>query len=217
MEAEIINDELSEKMYNIVTQNQIKTILEIGSCTGEGSTLSFINGIIDSNQQRNCTLFCMELNFDKYNQLWNNHKEHTFINFCNHSSIEILEYPPFEDIKNFYDNVKTNLNQYPLKLIESWYNYELDYLIKNKPITGGIDIIKERHSIDWFDIVLIDGSEFTGLVEFRKIKNSKFIILDDINSFKNYDNYQTLLNHKNYVRLDKNWELRNGYAIFMRK
>ena len=188
MEAEIINDELSEKMYNIVTQNQIKTILEIGSCTGEGSTLSFINGIIDSNQQRNCTLFCMELNFDKYNQLWNNHKEHTFINFCNHSSIEILEYPPFEDIKNFYDNVKTNLNQYPLKLIESWYN-----------------------------IVLIDGSEFTGLVEFRKIKNSKFIILDDINSFKNYDNYQTLLNHKNYVRLDKNLELRNGYAIFMRK
>jgi hypothetical protein len=37
-------------------------------------------------------------------------------------------------------------------------------------------------------MVLIDGSEFTGIKEFEYIYGAKYILLDDIKGYKNYEN-----------------------------
>ena len=80
----------------------------------------------------------------------------------------------------------------------------------------GIERIRRENGIDCFDMVLIDGSEFTGKSELDKVYGARIILLDDINGFKNYDNYQRLVADKTYERIAENWRVRNGYAVFRR-
>lgn len=49
----------------------------------------------------------------------------------------------------------------------------------------GIQKIKRENEIDFFDVVLIDGSEFTGFVELSEVYGAKWLLVDDINTFKN--------------------------------
>ncbi|MBW2169777.1 MAG: tetratricopeptide repeat protein, partial [Deltaproteobacteria bacterium] len=64
--------------------------------------------------------------------------------------------------------------------------------------------------------VLIDGSEFTGKAELDEVYGAKIIMLDDINGYKNYHNYQRLVADKTYELIAENWQVRNGYAAFRR-
>ncbi len=66
-------------------------------------------------------------------------------------------------------------------------------------------------------MVLIDGSEFPGKAELEDVYGSKWILLDDVNAFKNYENYQSLFNDQSYELYEEDWSLRNGFAIFRRK
>jgi hypothetical protein len=66
------------------------------------------------------------------------------------------------------------------------------------------------------DVLLIDGSEFTGEAEFRYLNSAKYVLLDDINSFKNLRNYLNLSTSFDYQIVAVNRSLRNGYAIFKR-
>jgi hypothetical protein len=75
-------------------------------------------------------------------------------------------------------------------------------------------MIKHNHNIENFDLVLIDGSEFTGFAEFNKIYGAKYILLDDINGFKNYKTHQYLKNDKNYNLIIENYYVRNGFSAF---
>ncbi|MHC5833903.1 MAG: hypothetical protein ACYT04_000000102360, partial [Nostoc sp.] len=79
---------------------------------------------------------------------------------------------------------------------------------------NGIQTIKDENNIDYFDLVLIDGSEFTGQAELDEVYGASFICLDDITTFKNYRNHQKLLADKNYVLLFQSTVVRNGYSIF---
>jgi hypothetical protein len=67
-----------------------------------------------------------------------------------------------------------------------------------------------------FDVVLIDGSEIGGNIEYDDAHNARFILLDDINALQSYDFCQTLLADPNYVLLAHNPSHRGGYAIFRR-
>jgi len=72
----------------------------------------------------------------------------------------------------------------------------------------------KKNQINVFDMVLIDGSEFTGEVELNFVLGSKVIALDDINTFKCYNAFKKLSADSNYVLKHSNSKLRNGYAIF---
>ncbi|MEH2139983.1 glycosyltransferase [Nostoc sp.] len=74
--------------------------------------------------------------------------------------------------------------------------------------------IQQENKITFFDIVLIDGSEFTSVTELKELSEAKYLILDDINIFHSYKNYQKLVADCNYLLLAHNANLRNGYAIF---
>jgi hypothetical protein len=63
---------------------------------------------------------------------------------------------------------------------------------------------------------MIDGCEFTGLAELKLLYGSKFIALDDVNSFKCYEAYRLLKDSNSYRLYAENWNLRNGFAIFER-
>ncbi|MHC5832091.1 MAG: hypothetical protein ACYT04_92970, partial [Nostoc sp.] len=93
----------------------------------------------------------------------------------------------------------TNLNLYPLERVLGWLRQDIEYVNKSGVSDNGIQKIKKENNIDCFDLVLIDGSEFTGEAELDEVYGANLICLDDITTFKNYRNHQRLLADQNYV------------------
>ena len=114
------------------------------------------------------------------------------------------------------ETVATSLRGFTQDEVIGWLRQDIDYIKTANVPTHGIELIKSSQKIDYFDLVLIDGSEFTGKAEFKLIYGAKFILLDDIRAFKNYDNYQRLLRDRLYQLIEVNDTLRYSYAIFQK-
>ena len=82
---------------------------------------------------------------------------------------------------------------------------------------NGIHVIKTENQIHHFDMVLIDGSEFTGESELYHTIGARVIALDDVNSHKCFNAFRMLSNHVSYALTHQNLELRNGFAVFERR
>jgi glycosyltransferase involved in cell wall biosynthesis len=212
---EIKNDAFYQAIQKIAAQESIKNILEIGSSSGGGSTEAFVRGIKDNPSQP--TLFCMEVSKPRFAELQKAYSKESFVKCYNVSSVSIDKFPSKEDVIKFYQNNRTNLNSYPMDVVLSWLEQDIDYVNQSGVEADGIRKIKEENNIESFDVVLIDGSEFTGISELEEVYGAKYILLDDINTFKNYINYKKFIADSNYELLEKNLSLRNGYAIFKRK
>ncbi|MBP0034491.1 MAG: FkbM family methyltransferase, partial [Roseofilum sp. Belize BBD 4] len=209
---EIKNDELYQAIQTISREADLKTVLEIGSSSGSGSTEAFVTGLMENPQTPD--LYCMEVSQSRFDALQKRYENYPFVHCYNVSSVALEQFPTEEEIREFYQTQQTYLNLYPLEQVLEWWKADTEYLKTSEVDTNGIRKIKTEKNIDIFDLVLIDGSEFTGIAELEEIYGAKIIILDDINTFKNYQNYTQLLNDLKYTLLQENKRLRNGYAIF---
>ncbi|MEI8300524.1 MAG: hypothetical protein WCG10_02785 [Chlamydiota bacterium] len=212
---EIKNDAFYQVIYEIARNEKIETVLEIGSSSGEGSTEAFAKGI-----QRNLNrpkLFCMEISKNRFAKLSKHYAKMAQVICYNVSSVPANSLASLEDVSFFYNTKSTNLNGYPLEDVLAWLRQDLDYISSSGVYENGIALIKHDQGIDNFDVVLIDGSEFSGQAELQLVYGAKFILLDDINSFKNFHNHEILLKDPNYFMVCENRSLRNGYSVFKKK
>ena len=67
-----------------------------------------------------------------------------------------------------------------------------------------------------FDAVLIDGSEFAGYAELDEVYGARFLLLDDTETFKNWENSRRLQADPEYRLIHADSETRNGSAVFER-
>lgn len=211
---EIKNDEFYYAILEIVQSRDIKTALEIGSSSGYGSTEALVKGF--HNNPSKPKLFCMEVSKNRFNELVKTYEHDLFVKCYNMSSVPINKFPSKQEIADFYNTKKTNLNLYELERIFGWLEQDINYIKNSGVPEDGIQKIKQENKINFFDFVLIDGSEFTGTSELEEVYGAKYICLDDINTFKNYQNFNRLLQDPHYTLIKSNLNLRNGYAIFER-
>jgi predicted O-linked N-acetylglucosamine transferase (SPINDLY family)/glycosyltransferase involved in cell wall biosynthesis/predicted SAM-dependent methyltransferase len=209
---EIKHDEFYEAIKQIAREEDIKTILEIGSSSGAGSTEAFVTGIRENPHQPQ--LFCMEISQERFTELQKRYAKDYLVKCYNVSSVGINQFAQQQEVINFYHSYQTALNQYPLEQVLDWLRQDRQYLQNSAVSQAGIKKIKSENNIIFFDVVLIDGSEFTGEAELDEVYGAKFILLDDINTFKNYKNYHKLLNDPNYKILAESFSIRHGYAVF---
>lgn len=212
---EIKNDEFYTLIKKISEEEDIKTVLEIGSSSGEGSTEALVTGLRNNPNQP--VLFCMEVSKPRFTELQKRYQNDSFVKCYNISSVSLEQFPDGNEIIEFYNKISTNLNHYPLAQVLGWLNQDIEYLKNHDVSENGIKKIKQENNIEYFDWVLIDGSEFTGKVEFAEVYGAKIIALDDINSFKNYQNWKRLSTDPNYALVAQNLHVRNGYAVFQRQ
>ena len=209
---EIINDEFSHLIQKIAREESVHNVLEIGSSSGGGSTEAFVKGLQENpNRPR---LFCMEISRARFGTLRDAYKKLDFVKCYNVSSVPLDKFPAEQDVAAFYSGIKTALNNYPLDMVLGWLRKDKEYVSCSGVPDDGIQRIKRENGIENFDLVLIDGSEFTGSAELEEIYGARIIILDDVNAYKNYFNYRRLTFDTNYVLVTENWSLRNGYAVF---
>jgi hypothetical protein len=211
-------------IQEISAYSDVFSILEIGSSSGEGSTRALLESLAKI-PSANKQVHCMEISLERHQKL----KEYLDSDSRFHphrlSSVSTSEFPPFQEIEHFYKTVNSKLNDYQLDTIESWYIKDLKFLNENPQLIpglsdgqriSGIAWIKSKFSINAFDFVIIDGGEFTGSAEFAYCHDSKYVALDDTNSFKTWEVRNQLFLNPSYKLIDENENERNGWAIFER-
>lgn len=217
---EVFEDDFFELLSATASRFDVKTLLEIGSSSGEGSTRALINGISSRLDSTDVTLHCMEISLPRFQHLSTIYSGYPFVTFHRLSSVGLTSFPKLKEIKHFYRKYNSILNHYTFAEITSWFEKDVDFLKLNSSDLlasnglDGIDFIMNKYSIHAFDFVLIDGGEFVGWAEYKKIYGAKIIALDDVNSFKCRYAYDDLANDVNYRIIGENWNVRNGWAIF---
>jgi hypothetical protein len=212
--GEICGDAFYDLLKSYASHIDLKLFLEIGSSAGGGNTQAFVDAIIKRSDSEHVSVYCFELSKNRFKLLSESYSAFPFIKPYNVSSISTDEFPDVSSVTDFYQNVKSSLNDYPIATILQWYWQDINYIKNSGFDQNGILHVKEINHINVFDMVLIDGSEFTGEVELNFVIGSKVIALDDINTFKCYDAFNRLSDDSNYVLKHSNRKLRNGYAIF---
>jgi len=222
---EVNNDDFFHALYQLASNIQLKTFLEIGSSSGEGSTRALTEGVLSRESHDLVSLHCLEISEVRYDNLVAAYSRLAFMKIHRLSSVGLDSFPTVDELRDFYRNVPSILNNYTFDEVVSWLKKDIDYLTSNLlALTGksetrslcGIDYVKEISKVSVFDLVVIDGGEFLGWAEYNLLKGSRFVCLDDINSFKCRWAYDDLLNDPDYDLYAENWNVRNGWAIFER-
>ncbi len=179
---EILDDELYRLIEALASREKLEHVLEIGSSSGAGSTSAFVRAL--KRNPNNPSLYCMELSKARFDALSRAYENESFVKCFNVSSVSLEEFPDSRDIANFYASISTSLNRYPLPQVEGWLAQDIEYIKTSGVRQNGIEIIKREAGIEFFDMVLIDGSEFTGCAELDHVYGASIILLDDTNAFK---------------------------------
>lgn len=212
---EVYGDDFSEWITEISKRPEVTTLIEIGSSSGEGSTTAIVKGLKDKK--------IWQLHLLEVDELRNKALQKKFLNYPQvfihrYSSVSIAQYPSPDEVIDFYNTIPTNLNWTPLDTVLLWLSDDKHNLVElGIGSQNGIEKIKQQYEITSFDFALVDGSEFTGFADLTSLVGAKYILLDDINSFKCYRAYQLLSAHPNYKLEHENWETRNGFAVFSKK
>ncbi len=209
---EIKDDEFYYAIIDLARKEEISTILEIGSSAGGGSTEAFVTGARVNPGKP--AMYCMEVSEVRANALKQRYANDEFVHCYQLSSVSIDQFPKPEEVAEFHRRYQTTISQYPVEQVIGWLNQDMRYVLEHNANENGIEKIKRLSGIDTFDLVLIDGSEFTGKAELNQVYGANYILLDDVNAFKNYENYQRLKQDEHYELIQENWTTRNGFAVF---
>jgi hypothetical protein len=212
--AEITHDRFYRWIARIAASPGVRTILEIGSASGTGSTQAFVDGALRNTVLP--TLHCIEISRPRYDELCARHADRDFVHCYNMSSVPAESFPTAVDIDAFRQRAWTRFRFIPRRTVVGWLEQDLEYIHRHHLSAHGIRLIRRAAGIDLFDAVLIDGSEFTGRAELAEVYGARFLLLDDIGTYKNYDNYHSLRKDRAYRLVAHSRWLRNGFAVFER-
>lgn len=212
---EISGDALYDLIEKISATETLNAVLEIGSSAGGGSTEAFVAGL--SRNAGSPKLFCVEVSKVRFDQLRETYASFPFVHCYNRSTVDVDEFPSPNSVRDFYKGTDSGLAKFPLHEVLSWLEQDISYVRDAGVEAGAIEAIKAEHDIDTFDLVLIDGSEFTGEVEYEKIKGARIILLDDTDTFKCWHVRERLKADPMYDMIADDQTLRNGYSAFRRR
>ena len=194
--GQIYNDSFSIEITKYASNPNYKNFLEIGTWNGLGSTKAFSNGF--KNRIDDYIFYSLECNAEKCMEAKKLYIDNNKIHILN----EVIwnEEPP-----NFYDIFPQCLSD---NIYKRWN--EVDIINMQQ-----CDLFLNRPNLpELFDVILLDGGEFTTYYEFQLLKNKcKILLLDDINT----DKCKLILEE---IKYDRSWKIiiedkttRNGYLI----
>jgi hypothetical protein len=193
--GQICNDSFSKEIEKYASNLNNKTFLEIGTWNGLGSTKAFSNGF--KNRNDNYIFYSLECNKDKSNDASKLYSNNNKINILN----EVIWNKEPDDFYKIFPELKIN------ELHNHWNNIDIINM-KNCNL-----FLNRQNLPDIFDVILLDGGEFTTYYDFQNIKNRcKILMLDDTETNK----CKLIVKELN---CDSKWKIikqsneRNGYLI----
>jgi len=193
--GQIWDDSFSNEIKKYASNLKYKTFLEIGTWNGLGSTRSFSNGFINRNDDY--VFYSLECNKDKYMDAIKLYADNDKIHILN----EVIWNEEPNDFYKIFPQCLTN------NMFKHWN--EVDIINMKK-----CNLFLNRPNLpDIFDVILLDGGEFTTYYEFQILKNRcTILMLDDIN----VDKCKLIVKE---IESDPSWKIikkentRNGFLI----
>ncbi|MEX1184843.1 MAG: hypothetical protein WEF86_16675 [Gemmatimonadota bacterium] len=211
---EIRADRFCSWISRVAATPGVLHILEIGASSGAGSTEALVLGALRNPVRP--VVHCLEISRPRFHALVERYRDHAFVHCYNCSSVPIEQFPDEAAIDAFRRRIWTRFRFIRRDTVLQWLRQDIEYLRRHGLSLYGIRLVRERHGIDCFDAVLIDGSEFSGPADLDEVYGARFLLLDDIMTYKNRDNYRRLLRDRDYALIARSRWLRNGFAIFER-
>lgn len=195
---------LGEIIYNLCLQDDIKTIVEIGTWNGMGSTKCIYDAV--SVKSGDWIVYSIECNKEFYNICLQNYKDLPKLNNFNLILGTIIS--PEENLNPMYNFDDKFFYQYPREVQSSWFREDFENC---KGVDNVLNMIPEK-----IDLLILDGGEFSGLSEYNKLKDrTTYFILDDTNVIKNYEVAKSMRNNPEFEILFDSDD-RNGFLVSKR-
>jgi len=219
-------DQFGQAISRVIKEHRYKRNLEIGSWDGLGSTQCFIEGMKDLEGPKE--LICLEIEEARFRELRTNTHKYPWVKHWNISSIGRSQMIP-KSFSEVWDSPHNNHTrgrcEYPRELVEKWYNDDIPRLPEKGYLKGfeKIDLLGayDNGADIWksYDAVLIDGCEFTGYSEFALLRDrTDCFFLDDVfHAYKCAQIYNELISDPEWALEEQGPDLRNGFAIFIRR
>ena len=192
--------QLGDIIYDMCNQDDIKTIVEIGTWNGMGTTKCIYDSISENNK-KDYLVYSLESNPDFYNQAVVNLPKIENFNIILGRIIEIEDLVNIDECDDKFFTPISNKEIIKGWLVDDIHNYKLVENVLNQMPSK-------------IDLLILDGGEFSALGEFNKLKDiSTYFVLDDTNTIKNNEVANIMRNDINYKILYDNTSDRNGFLI----
>ena len=211
---EIGDDAFAEMIERVASTPGVHHILEIGSSAGDGSTAAWVRGAARNPVRPH--LHCLEISNERFAALVARWRDQDFVHCHQVSSVPVERLASPDEVERFYRETPSRLRQFDLSTVLGWLEQDVEYLRAHRLSGRGIAQIKDRFEIETFDAVLIDGSEFAGRAELEEVYGARFLLLDDTETFKNWENSGRLRADPGYRLVCSDPQTRNGFAVFER-
>ena len=209
---EIVDDAFSLTIKHLVAQPDVRMVLEIGSSSGAGSTASIV-AAMESKPSK--ALYCIELSEPRFRKLSARYKHLPWVHCLNLPSVPLDKMPTPGDVAAFYAAHPTSpIHRSKLAEVQRWLQQDIEYLQRSEWEGTGIEVARRSAGIDTFDLVLIDGSEFSGEAELSELYGARYVLLDDTLTYKNSANVARLSADPKYKLHVEDKSCRNGFAAF---
>lgn len=192
----------------------MRTIVEIGSGAGDGSTRSFVAGATKRTDPP--TLFCIETVESRAAELRKRYADKPYVICYVAASAGPDDYLSEQTAVAYQNALAGARSAVSPEQVVLARNYELNALASTGIRTNAIEQIRADHGIEHFDVALLDGSGFTGQHDLAQVYGARWLLLDDTTVMKNLANCVALVNDPKYRLVAANPDLRNGYAVFER-
>lgn len=192
-----LDQNLGKHIKNLTGRKDVKTIVDVGTFHGLGSTICIIDGMDDTKK-----MWSIELYPNMYKYSLMNLSKYLTPNIILLNG-KIIEY---NDVFWFdHGTIDFSTDEHA----RLWYKKDMKYLKESK------NVLSELPNI--IDLLVLDGGEYTTYPEYLKLKDkTNIIVLDDVIIHKCKRVREELLNDSDFKLIFEDLNDRNGYSIFER-
>lgn len=192
-----------DMLVNLASKPEVKTVIEIGSTNGLGSTKALREGLEKNPNFPDVRLFCIEAVAQMFNILLKTRAPYM-------KCYRVCSTPPKDNYTNkeidrFFrvDWPKAPFVTPQKKQQDpTWHIRERDrynaYFIKENLPLDGVALIKNNNKVTDFDLALVDGGTYSGRADVASVYGAKYLVLDDIHTLKCTWSFQELMADPKY-------------------
>lgn len=195
--GQISNDMFSIKIHEMAANLSNVSFLEIGTWNGMGSTKQFVDVL--KHRTDDYIFYSLECNTDKCNDAKKLYVNESKVHLLN----EVLYNDEPTNFLDIFPQCATN------NMFKEWHRVDISNMKK-------CNVFLKRNDLpEIFDVVLLDGGEFTTYFEYRLIKDRcKYLLLDDINVAKCTKIVEEIKAEPDkWEILEENRSTRNGFLV----
>jgi hypothetical protein len=188
--------DMGQFLIEIAKNKHYKKYLEIGTWNGLGSTKCFHIGFMDRYLTDSDFIFySIECNADKCKDAQSLYDKYPFMKILHAKAVQSI--PNESELINLFTN-----------FIPTWHTVDIENM-NECPYLFDLDCSKD------FDVILLDGGEFTTYFEYLELKDHcRVLICDDCNTDKCSLIRKELMASNDWKLICENLSSRNGWCAF---